>query len=116
MCCVASWLSSPTRKRLGVHVRRSGFSSRVLPDVSFDLTRLLVFSRWSGIDAGVNRFFPARLPEDVRVAGFGWRRLERILTLWRDQGLSLDFSTFSSLRSLSDFSSCAVLLSEYGSG
>ena len=82
-------------------------------DLFFDLSRLLVFSRWSGFDAGVNRFFLTRLPEDIGVAGFVWRRPERVLTLWRDQGLSLDFSTFSSLRSLSDFSSCAALLSEY---
>ena len=79
-----------------------------------DLSRLRVFSRWKGIvPSTAKRLFLTRLPEDVRAAGFVWRRPERILTLWRDQGLSLDFSTFGSLRSLSDFSSCAALLSEY---
>ena len=86
-------------------------------DLCFDLSRLLVFSRWSGIGPGTaKRFFLARLPEDSRVAGFAWHRPEKVLTLWRDQSLSLDFSTFSSLRSLFDFSSSVALLSEYGSG
>ncbi|MDE0214875.1 MAG: hypothetical protein OXN22_12410 [Deltaproteobacteria bacterium] len=79
----------------------------------FDLTRLLVFSRWNGAGTGVKRFFLASLPDDIRVAGFVWLRPEGLLTRWRDQGLSLDFSTFISLRSLSDFSSCAAVLSEY---
>ncbi len=99
----------PAAPELAAYLRRE--------DLCFDLSRLLVFSRWSGIGPGTaKRFFLARLPEDSRVAGFAWHRPERVLTLWRDQSLPLDFSTFSSLRSLSDFSSSVPLLSEYGSG
>lgn len=85
-------------------------------DLHLDLARLLFFSSWAGVRAGTwKRFFLVRAPEGVRVAGFVWRRPDRALLLWRKQDLPLDFATFSSLRTLSDFSSCEALVSEYSS-
>ena len=84
-------------------------------DLHVDLTRLLCFSRWSGTRPGtLKEFFPVRVPADIRADGFVWRQPERALLLSRKQGgSSLDFPTFGSLRSLSDFSSCNSLLAEY---
>ena len=111
----------PVRQTLSSRVRRPPARDAlqlaaylVRQDPHCDLTRLHFFSRWTHIRTGsVKGIVLVQVPEDVRVAGFVWRVPEKAALLWRNQELSLDFATFSSLRFLTDFSSCDALLSEY---
>ncbi len=79
-----------------------------------DLGRLFFFTQW--VDPGsshVTRFFLVKVPDDLRSPGAVWHVPEKALLLWRDGDLLLDFETFACLRTLTDFSSCDSLLSEY---
>ncbi len=79
-----------------------------------DLGRLFFFTQW--VDLGsdhVTRFFLVDIPGDFRIGGAVWHVPEKALLLWRDGDLLLDFETFACLRTLTDFSSCDSLLSEY---
>ena len=79
-----------------------------------DLGRLFFFAQW--VDPGsshATRFFLVNVPDDLRSPGVVWHVPEKALLLWRDGDLLLDFETFACLRTLTDFSSCGSLLSEY---
>ena len=112
----------PVLRRVPVRERRAVGGSAGLAEfvarrnLQRDLSRLLLFSRWldpvSGVTTG---FFLVRVPERVRAPGFAWQVPEKALLLWRDRKLPLDFETFACLRTLTDFSSCDSLLSEYAS-
>lgn len=79
-----------------------------------DLGRLTFFTQWVDPGSGAaTTFFLVKVPDDLRSAGAVWRAPDKALLLWRDGALSLDFSTFACLRTLSDFASCDSLLSEY---
>ncbi len=102
----------PERGRLGDALELAAFLAR--RELDCDLRRLLFFSRWVDPDTGAAKgFFLAHLPERVRGTGFLWHAPEEALLFWRDRGLHLDFQTFACLRTLTDFSSCGRLLSEY---
>ncbi len=112
----------PVRETLASHGHRpSGQRALELAaylktqDLYADLTRLLLFSTWTGARPGTMKgLFLARVPEHIRADGFVWCQPEAALLSWRKQrGSSLDFPTFGTLRSLSDFSSVASLLAEY---
>ncbi len=79
-----------------------------------DLGRLFFFTQW--VDPASNhatRFFLVNVPGDLRIGGALWHVPEKALLLWRNGDLLLDFETFACLRTLTDFSSCDSLLSEY---
>ena len=79
-----------------------------------DLGRLFFFAQW--VEPGsshATRFFLVNVPDDLRSPGVVWHVPEKALLLWRDGDLLLDFETFACLRTLTDFSSCGSLLSEY---
>lgn len=79
-----------------------------------DLGALRFFSRWTDPAGGaITGFFLVHLPERVRPIRFVWQKPERALFAWRDRGLSLNFQTFACLRTLTDFTSCDSLFSEY---
>lgn len=108
--------TAPVRERraIGDAAGLAGFVAR--RDLQRDLSRLLLFSRWLDPVAGVTTvFFLVRVPERVRAPGFAWQVPEDALLLWRDRRLPLDFETFACLRTLTDFSSCDSLISEYAS-
>ncbi len=102
------------RRAIGDAAGLAGFVAR--RDLQRDLSRLLLFCRWLDPVSGVTTvFFLVRVPERVRAPGFAWQVPEDALLLWRDRRLPLDFETFACLRTLTDFSSCDSLLSEYAS-
>ncbi len=79
-----------------------------------DLGRLFFFTQWVDPGSGcATRFFLVNVPGDLRIGGVVWHVPEKALLLWRDGDLLLDFETFACLRTLTDFSSCDSLLSEY---
>ena len=79
-----------------------------------DLGRLFFFTQWVDPGSGrATRFFLVNVPGDLRIAGAVWHVPEKALLLWRDGDLLLDFETFACLRTLTDFSSCDSLVSEY---
>ena len=83
-------------------------------ELRYDIGALRFFSKWVDPDGGTLKgFFLVHLPERVRLMGFRWQEPERALLRWHERGLFLDFQTFACLRTLTDFSSCDSLLSEY---
>lgn len=79
-----------------------------------DLGQMTFFTQWVDPGSGAaTRFFLVKVPDDLRGAGAIWRAPDKVLLLWRDGALPLDFATFACLRILSDFASCDSLLSEY---
>ena len=79
-----------------------------------DLGPLLFFTQWVDSGSGqATRYFLVKVPDDLRSPGAVWHVPEKALLLWRDGDLLLDFETFACLRTLTDFSSCDSLLSEY---
>lgn len=105
-------IGSRDRGGLGDALDIAAFLAR--QELDCDLRRLRFFSRWLDPDTGAAKgFFLAHLPERVRGPGFIWHAPEAALLFWRDRGLRLDFQTFAGLRTLTDFSSCDHLLSEY---
>ncbi len=102
------------RERRGLNDALALAGHAVRRDLRYDLGALRFFSNWLDSDrATVTGFFLVHLPERVRLTGFQWQEPEPTLLGWHDRGLSLDFQTFACLRTLTDFSSCDSLLSEY---
>lgn len=79
-----------------------------------DLARLFFFTQWIDPGSGAaTRFFLVKAPDELRSPGWVWHLPEQALRFWLDGELLLDFETFACLRTLTDFSSCESLLSEY---
>ena len=105
----------PARERQALSRGGADFASFLVREQLYcDLGRLFFLARW--VDPGsshATRFFLVEVPGDVRIGGAVWHVPEKALLLWRDGDLLLDFETFACLRTLTDFSSCDSLLSEY---
>ena len=105
---------SSAERRVPSHDAVALASYLVRQDFYCDLSRLHVFSRWTDPHTGgLQAFFLVRIPDALRFAGYVWREPDKVLVSWRRQKIHLDLPTFASLRFLTDFASCDILLNEY---
>ena len=108
----------PRRERHALSRRGVEFADFLIREqLHCDLARLFFFTQWVDPGSGAaTRFFLVKAPDDLRNPGAVWHVPEKALLLWRGGELFLDFETFACLRTLTDFSSCDSLLSEYRAG
>lgn len=106
-------LSSAERQAVS-HNAKALTSYLAQRDLYCDLNRLHLLSRWADShDGRLEALLLVQVPDRLRFAGYVWRDPGKVLVSWRRRELLFDFSTFLSLRSLSDFTSCEFLLAEY---
>ena len=106
----------PRRERQAVSGSGLGFANFLVREqLHCDLGRLSFFTQWfdPGSGAATTRFFLVKAPDELRSPGWVWHVPEQALRFWLNGELLLDFETFACLRTLTDFSSCDSLLSEY---